>query len=169
MPIRFRCAYCNQLLGIARRKAGSVVRCPTCAGHVVVPNLPADETEGSDKNGNQSIFERSDFDDLLNPQGPQPAAVEQREQQVSSGEVPVVLSSVAEPPPGAWGTHAEPPYDVERLKPSPSGIAAAEPIAQPLGLVLSPRRVRIVIISGVIALLLAFSVGLLVGHFMWTP
>src|SRR5947209_460375 len=28
MPIRFRCAYCNQLMGIARRKAGTVVRCP---------------------------------------------------------------------------------------------------------------------------------------------
>ena len=32
MPIRFRCAYCNQLMGIAHRKAGSVVRCPTCGG-----------------------------------------------------------------------------------------------------------------------------------------
>jgi hypothetical protein len=37
MPIRFRCAYCNQLMGIARRKAGTVVRCPKCAGQVVVP------------------------------------------------------------------------------------------------------------------------------------
>ena len=37
MPIRFRCAYCNQLLGIARRKAGTVVRCPTCSGQVIVP------------------------------------------------------------------------------------------------------------------------------------
>ena len=25
MPIRFRCAYCNQLMAIARRKAGTVV------------------------------------------------------------------------------------------------------------------------------------------------
>jgi hypothetical protein len=167
MPIRFRCAYCNQLLGIARRKAGSVVRCPTCAGHVVVPSLPADETEGLDKDGNQSVFERSDFDELLNPQGPQPAAVEQKENQLSSGEVPVVLSSVAEPPPGAWGTHAEPAYDVERLKPTPNVIAAAEPIAQPLGLVLSPRRLRLFALFGVIALLLAFSLGLIVGHFIW--
>ena len=30
MPIRFRCAYCNQLMGIARRKAGTVIRCPNC-------------------------------------------------------------------------------------------------------------------------------------------
>ena len=38
MPIRFRCAYCNQLMGISRRKIGNVVRCPKCSGQVVVPN-----------------------------------------------------------------------------------------------------------------------------------
>src|SRR5436853_391270 len=37
MPIRFRCAYCNQLMGISHRKAGSVVRCPKCAGEIIVP------------------------------------------------------------------------------------------------------------------------------------
>src|SRR5260370_28312287 len=37
MPIRFRCAYCQQLMGIARRKAGAIVRCPRCAGEVIVP------------------------------------------------------------------------------------------------------------------------------------
>ena len=37
MPIRFRCAYCNQLMGIASRKAGTVVRCPKCAGEIIVP------------------------------------------------------------------------------------------------------------------------------------
>jgi hypothetical protein len=40
MPIRFRCCYCNQLLGIARRKAGSVIECPNCHGQVGVPSLP---------------------------------------------------------------------------------------------------------------------------------
>lgn len=44
MPIRFRCAYCNQLMGISHRKAGTVVRCPKCAGQVVVPeDAPAPE------------------------------------------------------------------------------------------------------------------------------
>jgi DNA-directed RNA polymerase subunit RPC12/RpoP len=47
MPIRFRCAYCNQLMGIARRKAGTVVRCPKCAGQVVVPD-PEEDDAGSD-------------------------------------------------------------------------------------------------------------------------
>lgn len=37
MPIRFRCAYCAQLMGIAKRKAGSVVKCPKCAGEIIVP------------------------------------------------------------------------------------------------------------------------------------
>jgi hypothetical protein len=60
MPIRFRCAYCNQLMAIARRKAGTVVRCPTCAGQVVVPDpgkaAPAEQPGGAD------LFERPDFD-----------------------------------------------------------------------------------------------------------
>src|SRR5262249_42175047 len=38
MPIRFRCVYCNQLLGISRRKAGTIVRCTTCEGQLIVPN-----------------------------------------------------------------------------------------------------------------------------------
>jgi hypothetical protein len=37
MPIRFRCPYCDQLLGIARRKSGAVVDCPRCRGRVGVP------------------------------------------------------------------------------------------------------------------------------------
>src|SRR5262245_38853510 len=37
MPVRFRCAYCNQLMGISHRKAGTVVRCPKCAGEIIVP------------------------------------------------------------------------------------------------------------------------------------
>src|SRR5580658_1299088 len=41
MPIRFRCAYCNQLMGISTRKAGTVVKCPKCAGEIIVPSLDA--------------------------------------------------------------------------------------------------------------------------------
>src|SRR5262245_57705593 len=45
MPIRFRCAYCNQLMGISRRKAGTVVKCPKCAGEIIVPALEEDAPE----------------------------------------------------------------------------------------------------------------------------
>ncbi len=44
MPIQFRCAACQQLLGIAKRKAGSVVDCPTCRVKTLVP-LTSTENE----------------------------------------------------------------------------------------------------------------------------
>ena len=65
MPIRFRCAYCNQLLGIARRKVGTVVRCPTCAGQVVVPDRDAEDLDKIDDPANPPLFERDDFDELF--------------------------------------------------------------------------------------------------------
>src|SRR5260370_37028189 len=67
MPIRFRCAYCNQLLGIAKRKVGTVVRCPTCAGQVVVPDRDAEGL--GDEASEQPLFERNDFDDLFSLPG----------------------------------------------------------------------------------------------------
>src|SRR5580700_3891271 len=68
MPIRFRCAYCNQLMGIARRKAGTVVRCPTCSGQVVVPHPDQEATAkpGTGRSAEDSpLFERSDFDEFF--------------------------------------------------------------------------------------------------------
>ena len=165
MPIRFRCAYCNQLLGIARRKSGTIVRCPTCAGHIVVPNVPTDETEGADESS--LVFERSDFDELLNLQSPQPSSAEKKDRQMGSTEAPVALSSVAEPPPGAWGTHAEPPYDVQRLHPPAAAVASAEPIAQPVSAVRPARRTGLLVALSAVALFLTFSAGVLVGHFLW--
>jgi len=38
MPVRFRCAHCGQLLGIAETKAGSEVDCPVCGRSVHVPS-----------------------------------------------------------------------------------------------------------------------------------
>jgi DNA-directed RNA polymerase subunit RPC12/RpoP len=40
MPIRFRCAHCTQLMSVASRKAGHVVRCPKCKGELIVPTPP---------------------------------------------------------------------------------------------------------------------------------
>src|SRR4051794_39841908 len=72
MPIRFRCAYCNQLMGISRRKAGTIVRCPKCSGQVVVPNpddQPADDhtppPEPSATGDGVKGLEDLDLDDLL--------------------------------------------------------------------------------------------------------
>jgi DNA-directed RNA polymerase subunit RPC12/RpoP len=80
MPIKFRCAYCNQLMGISRRKAGTVVSCPTCKGQIVVPlpepaihvqplmvpaavvsPIPA-TAEGPIPGAPQNVFENQNFD-----------------------------------------------------------------------------------------------------------
>ena len=42
MPIRFRCSYCNRLLGIATRKAGTETTCPHCGYAIIVP-VPQDD------------------------------------------------------------------------------------------------------------------------------
>jgi len=47
MPIRFFCVYCNAQLGIATRKAGSVVSCPTCKKQLRVPT-PEEDPESFD-------------------------------------------------------------------------------------------------------------------------
>jgi len=43
MAIRFYCPFCDQLLGIAQRRAGAVVECPCCHGKVGVPAEEAAE------------------------------------------------------------------------------------------------------------------------------
>lgn len=69
MPIRFRCAYCNQLMAISRRKAGNVVSCPKCAGDIIVPSPDgtAPNNQHTDRPPNLA-FEDPDFDaDLDHP------------------------------------------------------------------------------------------------------
>ncbi|MFO0845735.1 MAG: hypothetical protein U0797_25680 [Gemmataceae bacterium] len=75
MPIRFRCPHCDQLLGIARRKAGAHVRCPSCRRDVAVP--AEDEPSRPDApalpppvaprpgSGAPALFEQDDFEQLL--------------------------------------------------------------------------------------------------------
>ncbi len=152
MPIRFRCAYCNQLLGISRRKAGQVVRCPTCAGQVVVPQpedgaaddappRPAGETSAAT---GPPVFERSDFDELF--------------------QAPVAPAPAAAPPAPAQ----EEFFDVEPIGPPPARVpTSAPPVAEPerlpAGIVLSPARATILTVLAIIAVALAFGVGLVVG------
>ena len=82
MPIRFRCCYCDKLLGIARRKAGTVVDCPHCSEKLIVPTpdlegeaaSPEEEARDSAEDsalasagGGAQLFENGDFDVLLHP------------------------------------------------------------------------------------------------------
>ena len=75
MPIRFRCVYCDKLLGIAKRKAGAVVDCPQCKQPLIVPT-PEPEPVASAAQSSQGtstpprrLFEKDDFAALLDDSG----------------------------------------------------------------------------------------------------
>jgi hypothetical protein len=149
MPIRFRCAYCNQLMGIAHRKAGTVVRCPNCAGQVIVPSpigeQPAPQAVSVPQWPGAApapvLFEGSDFDKLFEPNtvGAAPAAN------------PVPL-----PQPAAFaGPSAGAVYDVEPV---------STPAYQGPGIFLTPVKLTILSVTIVILLGLAFLAGFLAGR-----
>ncbi len=71
MPITFRCTACDRMLSIARRKAGTQVGCPKCGKQILVPATAGVAVESNPVAAQQfeamPLFERSDFEALLNP------------------------------------------------------------------------------------------------------
>lgn len=142
MPIRFRCAYCNQLMGIAHRKAGTVVRCPQCQGQVVVPTpetarppglIPSTEAPpgtGPVSTAPAGVFEESDFEKIF--QEPQPLGPP------DLGMPPVPASVPAPSHPGT--------------------------MAEPKGLVLSPGWLTVLCVLVMLLIGIAFFVGVLLGR-----
>ena len=160
MPVRFRCSYCNQLLGIARRKVGTVVRCPTCAGQVVVPDRDAEDLDKGDDQPEPPLFERQDFDDLFNaPHRPD----------LEKGDEPQRLGPpvAVEQPVGAWGTHGEPEFDVQKLRPIPENEPQKGSPPRRAGLVLSPLVATLATVGVIAFVAAAFLCGLLVGFLLF--
>jgi hypothetical protein len=151
MPIRFRCVYCNQLLGISRRKAGTIVRCTACEGQLIVPDPNEGTTEPAPKGAEvqptavrdepaapkPDLFEQGDFDDLLEP--------------YRSGG-PAAVASPPKPP-------SSRPREAAPF-PAPRGVS---PTIPPAGLLLSRRQLTVISVVLVLALGLAFAGGLLLG------
>lgn len=113
MPIRFRCVYCNQLLGIARRKAGTVVQCTNCNGQIVVPK-PAAAARKPTSAPRANLFEDGDFDELLRP-------LLETELPLDGGTQPTASPQAVEPP------RRRPPTAVEGVPHQrlPVGVFAA--------------------------------------------
>lgn len=153
MPIRFRCQYCNQLLGISRRKAGTHVDCPTCHAQVMVPSTDPNAaaaaapaaTAAPAAQQEAPLFERSDFDEILRPGGPPP---------------PAALPPL--PPPALPMGDRPSAYDVDRLDP---GVLAPSGVARPPGVFLSPTQATVLTVITVFLLAIAFGAGLLVGRY----
>jgi hypothetical protein len=142
MPIRFRCKYCNQLIGIARRKAGTVVACPTCHGKL---DVPASDVVAAPGDAGAPLFEQHDFEDFLRVPFREEA---ERHSAASRGR-----SSRPAP--------AGPPLmiDVERLPDSPD--LAPPPGA---GVLLTPVRLAVVVVVVILSLAAAFAAGIAVDR-----
>lgn len=136
MPIQFRCAACQQLLGIAKRKAGSVVDCPTCRVKTLVP-LTSTENETPippvrrERTQPVSIFDRVDVDKLL--QKPtRPELVEQEGNSSVAVAPPPVRRKMVFTPDPVEERHSEPveePQAMPRLESSEVEPVDDEPFA----------------------------------------
>jgi DNA-directed RNA polymerase subunit RPC12/RpoP len=167
MPIRFRCVYCDKLLGIARRKAGAVVNCPHCSEKLIVPTPePGSENEGTEEakgtaevkvlenTAGPQLFERSDFDHLLQPEPtfrsgedePVPSTAPQR----PSGLPPVPMPYVPQP------------YAIQQPY-APVPLSASR---QPPGFFVSSSKLTWLSVAAVVLLAAAFGLGLVVGRMM---
>ncbi|MBI2805101.1 MAG: hypothetical protein HYX68_08985 [Planctomycetes bacterium] len=146
MPIRFRCAYCSQLMGISRRKAGTVVRCPKCAGEIIVPG--GEEPEPPESPAEQQAGPQA-FDD---------PNIGQVFEQSASVETPAVADfTPRQAPIAAMPPETAPPSLESPPPPKRAGLFI------PMGM--------LVVSLGVIVLLLIlmFVIGLIIGRATMIP
>jgi len=158
MPIRFRCEHCQQLLGIARRKAGTKVECPTCHALVLVPLTDQDDAQAPPVAASsrpaapaapeEPLFERIDFEQLLH--GP------------TTGEPSVHIPTVGRQPVQQPQRPGRPPpaagIDVE-----PADVPGA-PV--PAGYILTPIRASVLTSVVIVLMAVSFVAGLLVGRYV---
>jgi hypothetical protein len=133
-------------MGIARRKAGMMVQCPTCHAQVEVPQVEPEEPAAPPAarpipEAPAPLFERSDFDVFL--------------------QNPVAEKAGARPGPPL-------PLSFSADAPSSASFAASSvsPRLRPPGLVLSPVQATWLTVAVILLVALAFGAGLLVGHYL---
>ena len=151
MPIRFRCAYCQQLMGIARRKAGAVVRCPRCAGELIVP--PTQEIPGG--NGAAPLHDPAESEEF----GEELAALEPAARDAGARPAPNPLMPL---PPYA---NAPVAAGQQSSMGEPAGISAAWNVRK--SGVFMPTPMLVVALALLVAsLAVMFGLGCVVGRWM---
>ncbi|MFO0965847.1 MAG: hypothetical protein U0793_09730 [Gemmataceae bacterium] len=142
-------------MGIARRKAGTVVLCPKCQGQVVVPIPPPEN--GRDQpptpEDKDNLFEKDDFGKFLHPGGgapPYPAAPPMQTAPAAPAAMHPPMHAPMHAPAAAasqvdWPDTLLPPDRTQR------------------GLFLTPGLLTLLGVLVLLLLGLAFFVGLLLG------
>jgi|GEM_PF-1112219 len=125
MPIRFRCTYCNRLLGIATRKAGMDTICPHCGYEITVP-VPSQDDPKTER------LNLDDVDELMGnsasatvkesavgaPSAPSPPQADNPPVEAPKPAVPRVSKPPVPPP--AKPRSAPPPLPKKASKPANS-------------------------------------------------
>jgi phage FluMu protein Com len=177
MPIRFRCSYCNRLLGIATRKAGTETTCPHCGYTITVP-VPEPE------DGRTERMNLEDVDAMLGhgatevvqpaavaappaeaaplpaaaaspPAAPKPRAAAPKPVPTNPDERPLFEQDMED----IFGKSVAPAAEPERGKPKVSGMDAmslSEPSRQ---IVLTGQTATLLMILVVVLLVIAFATG----------
>lgn len=193
MPIRFRCHHCSRLLGIARRKAGSQIRCPQCDKPVLVPT--------DDEGGTRPPADLNDLDDLVNPvvaNGQHPAPVvpdpepsrpavrSESQRPAATATKPPAPKPAARPQPRRRGTEDDPlfeqddvdamlglpkfgtKFDLDEEEPKDrakpvSGMDAMSLDDGPGKIVLSSQKATLLVVAVALLLGVAFALGYVVA------
>jgi len=166
MPIRFRCAYCNQLMGISHRKVGAVVRCPKCSGQVVVPTVEDNADDGPIAESEQAApvnsLEDRELDKLLLEAAQEAAGLTKAKKKRSRRNVteidvePLDPADIAPPaPPAPVAAPPSPPVEPTFIARTPAGWV----------ITLSPGLA----IGSIVALLLLVGLGVLIGYLLGRP
>jgi hypothetical protein len=176
MPIQFRCPACDRLLGIARRKAGMMVKCPRCSVEVQVPAMagmavesggpvgpanaarPISKSNGAAKDkrlDSLPLFERPDFEELLNPNRAKPRKTDE---------------PAATPVKPLVGTH-KPDRDENRgpdrtVQQEIDVVAIEEDLATPSpdGVFLKPTHMAILAVGAGVMMCVSFAAGFMLAN-----
>ena len=189
MPIRFRCPKCTRLLGISRRKAGMDTVCPQCGATIRVP--PPD-SDGTDEMPAVRPAARpaplpASADDTQRTDDPaapprRPRAAEETTQKAVRPSAAAAPAKKPRPPsnPGEAPLFEQMDFDeLLGLPAKPGGPTAAEKLngkppvpgvdalslddGTPQPVVISPRKVTILVVAVVVLLAVAFVAGYLIA------
>ena len=176
MPIKFRCVYCEQLLGIARRKAGTVVKCPNCAGQLIVPAPDASNlSEENDKDDATAaapeleVAASRQAATTMKPSGD--AGATEGSLLFERNDFDELLRPMQEKRTTASRSNASKPapapapesYDAPAMQPL---IAPKPALAARKGILLTPLRLALVLVFVIAGFAISFAAGLLIGKFV---
>lgn len=173
MPIKFRCVHCNKLLGIARRKAGTIVDCPQCKQQLIVPTPEAPEPEPEDDLPTiqpdpikpavpPRLFEQDQFEILLQDQDAATFRSPDGPETLHQGPFPAERHL---PVPMTVAGPAAPPAPL----PVPYQAAFDAPATRPAGVVLSGSKIMMLLLLMFFLLAGAFGAGIFVGKSLSAP